>query len=82
MMEGASFGAGNAMAKMAVNSVFGGSSQHLPAEHNKGETKSSMLKRWQHMLPTDISDSKIYQPGLTVLMFPNFSKLIYLKYLS
>lgn len=37
MVEGAALGAGSTMGRMAVNAIFGGSSQHSPAESKQGE---------------------------------------------
>jgi hypothetical protein len=43
MMEGAAFSAGSTMARMAVNTALGGSSQHYPADSHQGDAQSVML---------------------------------------
>jgi hypothetical protein len=45
MMEGVAFGVGSSVARMAVNSVFGGvgSNQHHLVDHSKGEGQYSIL---------------------------------------
>jgi hypothetical protein len=50
MAEGAAWSTGSTLARMSVNSLFGGSSQHHPAVYNEGKALRRFYKHFAHIL--------------------------------